>query len=105
MTRVAARYVAQPAPTYREHDEELYAVAIERATRRESECDAILGLLGENPQMSWYAVEVSRELGISYTRATWRLKVLEREGLLSSEHRPSPMSGNGRRYYRLAGGK
>lgn len=101
MKRVSAR-----APkvltevSYADNAKELALVASEHVTRRMREEGAIVALLSGSGTW-WYPVEVARQLGITYTRAAWRMKVLEREGFLKSEARESPVSGTGRRYYRI----
>lgn len=48
-----------------------------------------------------YAVEVGKAVGIRQARAGNRMRVLEERHELISEYRPSPLSGLGRRYYRV----
>jgi predicted ArsR family transcriptional regulator len=51
---------------------------------------------------SVYCVELARAFGWRVARARRVLDSLEREGLLTSQHRKVGRSGNGRRYFRLA---
>jgi hypothetical protein len=61
----------------------------------------VLRLL-EGPRRDVYSVDVAAELGWSVGRAVWLLKSMQSDGVLVSVKRMSPLSGQGRRYYRRA---
>jgi predicted transcriptional regulator len=57
--------------------------------------------LVESRDGEFYSAEIGRELGIPASVAAGALRRMEREGLLSSRTEASPISGLGRRYYRV----
>jgi len=81
----------------------------ERAERnraaRDSTRSRVLQLIGEHGRAR--SVEIAEWLGDGSARGVARAKSvlvrLQREGVLCSVLEPSPISGHGRRYYRLRG--
>jgi hypothetical protein len=61
----------------------------------------IRALYARHPDRAYYSVEVAQHVGIRRDRAYDLLGQLERQGVLESQHVPTPLSGLGRRYFRL----
>jgi predicted transcriptional regulator len=80
--------------------EQLAARARVRARERAGHRAAALELVRARGEL--YSVELACAKGWSATYAKHVLRALETAGLLSSEHRFAPLSGHGRRYYRIA---
>jgi predicted transcriptional regulator len=80
----------QPARSFADLKRERFA------TRYDMVCAAIEGRQGQ-----FYSAEIAREIGLRAAVVGTALRRLEREGKLSSHFEPSPISGHGRRYYRL----
>jgi len=96
-TRPHARY-RRPDPVELEAlNAQLAAAAAERAATRVRQRQAVLELVRRRGQLC--PTEAAPAFNWSIEHARGVLVSLEAEGLLTSEHRPAPRSGNGRRYY------
>lgn len=104
--RPSARRSPDQKPKPAVHREPEHRVRCAPLTRRELEERILEALAARHPQW-FYVVEVGQMVGVAIGnvyagsgRVKGRLVALEEAGFLESEHRPSPGSGLGRRYFR-----
>jgi hypothetical protein len=96
---LVAAVEAQERVTCEQVREYLHARSLERAQLRRQHRQLAIEWLRNHDE--GYSTDLARAFGWRDSYAAVVLRVLEREGALTSEHRPSPVSGNGRRYFRM----
>jgi len=96
-SRPHARYRPPEPVSLAALDAALAAVAAERADARARDRAAIVELVRARGRVC--PTELGAQLGWSVERARAVLDSLEAAGLLSSVHRPSPRTGQGRRWF------